>query len=257
MDSRFTLGGHFKNPLIDSKSQCSKQKGRETMNHIASAQDPRGIRAAFCFRWRAVALFVLLMAVGTGCVSPTQTVGLLGGVTAVLGQAPADEIEETYYLGVFDPQEQVPPTVYRVTVHGQASAMSFTRFASGWVPADVADSLNTNFSFDTKNGGALQQTGTPAQSVLQTGRRLVLFGPEGFREAPRNSRLVIVMGQDPSSYFNAISQGLTEITQVQMETSTSAASQQLFKEFARITSERDGLVQLQLQMQLVAAQNKK
>jgi hypothetical protein len=192
----------------------------------------------------------------SGCVTPTETTALVGTTTAVLGQAPADEIEQTYYLGIFDPQEQVPPMVYRVTVHGQASAMSFTRFASGWVPAQVADSLSTNFSFDTKNGGALTQSGSaPTASLLQTGRRLVLFGPEGFREAPRDSRLVIVMGQDPSSYFNAISQGLGEITKVQAESQGSAASQALFKEYARVSSEKDSLQQLQLQIQLVAAQN--
>ena len=199
---------------------------------------------------------ICIACICSGCATPVETTALVGISTGLLGQAPADEIEQTYYLGIFDPQEQVPPMVYRVTVHGQASAMSFTRFASGWVPAQVADSLGTNFSFDTKNGGAFQQTGAaPTEPLLQTGRRLVLFGPEGFREAPRDSRLVIVMGQDPSSYFNAISQGLGEITKVQAETNSSAAAQQIFKEYARITSEKDGLQQLQLQLQLVAAQN--
>jgi hypothetical protein len=210
----------------------------------------------FPMPWASTALCVICAAALSGCVSPTQTTALLGVATAALGQAPADEIEQTYYLGIFDPQEQVPPMVYRVTVHGQASAMSFTRFASGWVPAQVADSLSTNLSFDTKNGGDLQQTGSaPTEALLKTGRRLILFGPEGFREAPRDSRLVIVMGQDPSSYFNAISQGLGEITKVQAEAQGSAASQQLFKEYARVSSEKDSLQQLQLQIQLVAAQN--
>src|ERR1700722_5095094 len=80
----------------------------------------------------------LLLLIVAGCATPAGTVGLIGGVTAILGNAPADEIEETYYLGVFDPQEQLPPAVYRVTVHGQASSMSYVRFASGWVPAAAA-----------------------------------------------------------------------------------------------------------------------
>ena len=38
--------------------------------------------------------------------------------------------------------EQVPPSVYRVRVKGQASFLSATKFASGWVPADLVDSLS-------------------------------------------------------------------------------------------------------------------
>src|SRR4051794_16313012 len=92
--------------------------------------------------WRFSIGLALTLIFCVGCSTPEQTITLVGGTTSVLGQSPAQEIQQVYYLGVFDPQEQVPPAVYRITVHGQGSAMSFVRFASGWVPAPLIDSLN-------------------------------------------------------------------------------------------------------------------
>ena len=70
----------------------------------------------------------------TGCnnLTPGAEVAL---ATSFGGRAPTNEVQQIYYLGVFDPREQVPPTIYRVRVLGQAAAISRTRFASGWVPA--------------------------------------------------------------------------------------------------------------------------
>src|SRR6266850_8359765 len=62
----------------------------------------------------------LVIAVLThGCATPLQNAGLAAGITAAGGRSPGHEIEQVYYLGVFDPQDQVSPAVYRVTVHGQ------------------------------------------------------------------------------------------------------------------------------------------
>ncbi|MBD3268427.1 hypothetical protein GF373_17305, partial [bacterium] len=79
-----------------------------------------------------VTLAALLMCYGceTG-----QVVGSAAGVTWVGAQAPGNEIQQIYYLGVFDPHEQVPPQVYRITVRGQASAFSGVKYSSGWVHA--------------------------------------------------------------------------------------------------------------------------
>ena len=41
----------------------------------------------------------------------------------------------------------------------------------------------------------------------------MMFGPEGFREAPANHRLVVVMGADPSAFFEAVDQTLGVIAQ--------------------------------------------
>src|SRR5437879_5604100 len=87
-------------------------------------------------------LIALLMTTGSlwlsGCASPAGTYALGAVGATVLGaQSPNNEIEVIYYLGVFDPQDQLPPTVYRVRVHGQASFISLTKFASGWVRAEL------------------------------------------------------------------------------------------------------------------------
>ena len=52
---------------------------------------------------------------------------------------------------------------------------------------------------------------------LPTGRKLVLFGPEGFRPVPKNHRLVIVMGSNPEEFFKAIDESLGMISKVKMD----------------------------------------
>lgn len=185
----------------------------------------------------------LIGAFTCGCATPGQTAGLVVGVTALLGQSPAQEIQQVYYLGIFDPQEQLPSSVYRVTVHGQGSAMSFVRFASGWAPASMIDTLNTNIGFNNKTGD-FEITGKGQDSGIETGRRLMLFGPEGFREAPRDHRLVIVMGQNPEAFFDAIGSGLETVAAVQQEKLDSTATQALDAEFRRLVAERDRLQDL-------------
>ena len=45
-------------------------------------------------------------------------------------------------------------------------------------------------------------------------RRLIMFGPEGFREAPKNHRLVVVMGASPETFFNAVDRALGVVAEV-------------------------------------------
>lgn len=280
---------------------------------------------------------VAVAAAIAGCNSPWPYVGAAAGAAALGGQAPTNEIEQVYYLGVFDPQEQIPQAVYRVTVHGQGSFISQTKFASGWVPANLVDTLNQSIGFDEQgrfsvgaksgdaipadskptprpdevaptkspadeskdsdeapsedveaNGDAEPATGTtgatdpavpeesppktadpqagskghadsdpdPTQDAdipesdvsnrgIPTGRRLVLFGPEGFREAPRDHRLVIVMGSNPAHFFKAIGESLQAIRQVQVESSNSGAAQQVMGEMLRLEAEYARLTDLQ------------
>ena len=175
-----------------------------------------------------------------------------------------------YYLGVFDPQEQLPETVYRLTIHGQASAISGMKFGSGWVHADLIDSLNSRAAFDDsgrititrsvpkKNEGdntngddsGVVETVTVSKSrdsefpSLETGRRLMLFGPEGFREAPKNHRLVVVMGSNPEAFFNAIDQSLGIVSEVFREQRNTGLAQKIFKAMIKIKDERQALTQL-------------
>lgn len=155
--------------------------------------------------------------------------------------SPTHEIEQTYYVGIFDPQEQVPQAVYRIRVHGQGSFLSQTRFASGWVPASLADSLGTSIGFSKETGniefkGKDSETSGPA-----AGRRLMMFGPEGFREAPKDHRLAIVMGSSPEKFFDAMSDGLAAIAEVKAEARDSTATTLLLDELLSLRDERERL----------------
>ncbi|MEM1330118.1 MAG: hypothetical protein AAGG07_06120 [Planctomycetota bacterium] len=162
---------------------------------------------------------ILVIAPITGCSTEGVIIGATAGAvatTAYLGATPGNEIEQVYYLGVLDPQEQVPPAIYRVTVRGQSSAISSTKFASGWVRSDLVDSLQSSASFD-ENGGGASVSGNALGGSIASDRRLVMFGPEGFREAPKDHRLVIMMGSNPDAYFRAVDSALGVIAQAELK----------------------------------------
>jgi hypothetical protein len=158
-------------------------------------------------RW----LVIGFTAAVSGCSTIQETNQAVVGSSVLLGHTPTTNIGQTYYLGVFDPREQLPPTIYRIRVQGQASALSSTQFASGWVRADLVDSLSGRVNLD--KGQISQSEDKDSQIRLnedrnELNRRLVMFGPEGFREAPKDHRLVIVMGSSPQTFFGAIDQAL-------------------------------------------------
>jgi hypothetical protein len=195
----------------------------------------------------------------SGCETAAGTAALIGGGAAYNSRSPGHEIEQVYYLGVFDPQDQVPPTIYRVRVRGQSSVMGQTQFASGWVPAQVIDSLGSQVSANFSQSGAPGSAGplVPARGVdikiskgeydlsnLETGRRLMQFGPEGFRETPRDHRLVIVMGHNPQDFFSAIDQALGAVSQVRAEGQDNALVKKLFDALLALRTESDQLQDL-------------
>lgn len=204
-------------------------------------------------RWRTWAGLLLSSLILAACDTTAETVTLGAvGATVIGGQTPSTEIQQTYYLGVFDPQDQIPPTVYRVRVRGQASFISFASFASGWVPAQFADSLASSIGFDAagKSLTISKGTDTGALSNLQTGRRLVLFGPEGFREAPRDHRLVVVMGSNPQAFFEGISNALGNIAQARTAQQNVGLHRQLFDALVQLRAERDRLDDLAKDVEL-------
>lgn len=70
---------------------------------------------------RGLLIILTMVLFVTGCNSLPQSIALGTVVVTGFGAAmPAHEIEQIYYLGSFDPQEQVPPALYRVRVRGQA-----------------------------------------------------------------------------------------------------------------------------------------
>lgn len=184
--------------------------------------------------YRTIKLIVIasLLVMLNACANSGQNTALGLGVTAGLAVSPSNEIEQIYYLGTFDPQSQLPPTIYRVRVRGQGSALSNVKFASGWLPAEVVDSLTRKVSFDET--GVSVSSAQGSEGVLDLHRRLMQFGPEGFREAPANHRLVIVMGADPSNYFNGIERALGEVSKFRSQQDNSELKAVLFPVLVRL-----------------------
>ena len=188
---------------------------------------------------------VLVAALLQGCASTEQSVALgVGFATAVGAQAPTHEIQQTYYFGVFDPQGQLPPQMYRIRVHGQASFISFMQFASGWVPAKLIDSLNTTAGFDNAGRASLSQGSNAQLSDLSEGRRLLLFGPQGFREAPKDHRLVIIMGASPEAFFSAIDRTVGKVSAAIEERRNTKLMQKLFRALVTVQADRERLSEL-------------
>lgn len=200
-------------------------------NHASIYREEQAnMRSSYLYRGFAV---LLLISALQGCATTAQDVALGTSIgTGVLARTPTNELEQIYYLGSFDPRGQLPPTIYRVRVHGQASAFSNVNFASGWVPAGVIDSLSTSIRFDNNNNVSI--TNANDKAGLDLHRRLMQFGPEGFREAPADHRLVIVMGADPSNYFNGIETALGQISQFDVTQENNELKMALLQELVRL-----------------------
>jgi len=161
-----------------------------------------------------LAAIPLLALAVSGCdtIAQRNQIILATGVVAA-SMTPSFDLEQTYYLGSFDPAGQLPPTLYRIRVRGQSSVLSNTKFASSWVPAEVIDALTGSASLDVKTGSIniSKNTGSPGFNINDSGRRLMQFGPEGFRSAPKGHRLVILMGASPETVEQAFSSALGSV----------------------------------------------
>jgi hypothetical protein len=197
------------------------------------------------------AMSLVALAGCVGCASDGRTALAVGGAVVGLGNTPTTHIGQTYFLGAFDPRDQLPPTIYRIRIRiqGQASALSSTKFASGWVQADLVDSLSGKVSSEARNGAepTATPTGNGARNEAdksQLDRRLVMFGPEGFREAPKNHRLVVVMGSTPESFFGAMDQALGVVAGATQSSGASAQAQRAIQaDLQRLRQERRTLDQ--------------
>lgn len=177
---------------------------------------------------------------------PTRN-SLAAATVATLAATPNADIEQTYYLGSFDPQDQVPPAIYRIRVRGQSSVLNRTRFASSWVPAEVVDALTGSISFKDKDKSSLdvQTSAAAGAKGLDVGRGMIMFGPEGFREAPRNHRLVIVMGSDPEQVEQAFASALGTVASVKFGQGGAAVNDAVMDLLLKLADEKDSLRQLQ------------
>lgn len=196
------------------------------------------IRRTFTLLGSCVALALL-----SACATPWQSGLLAVAGTGALAHSPTSIMNQTYYLGAFDPLEQMPPTIYRIRVQGQASALSRTSFASGWVRADLVDSLSGKIEIDRNT---VQVSGSKTVPLAQVdenrtdlNRRLIMFGPEGFREAPRNHRLVVVMGSNPEAFFSSVDRALGVVAgATQSDTSGPDVTRELWADLSRMREER-------------------
>ena len=117
------------------------------------------------------------------------------------------------------------------------------RFGSGWAPAPLVDSLTSQYSFNFDKGAdpGVKSAGDAIEG-FKTGRRLVMFGPEGFREAPKDHRLVIVMGVSPEGFFEAIDKGVAQVAKVRAEEMEGGLRSQLLEQLIKLNRERLTLV---------------
>lgn len=164
----------------------------------------------------------------------------------------AHKIHQIYYLGIFDPLEQVPPSLYRIRVRGQADFISRTNYAAGWVPAALVDSLGGSIAFDPESKELrFGPPGGDAKVELETGRRMMLFGPEGFREAPAGHRLAIVMASDPSKFFEAIDDVLGQLSAAKAlsQSDPRTSKEAVLDRVLAATRERDALERLDLDVE--------
>lgn len=188
---------------------------------------PPVLRHLRCSLFVALSLATLIGCGGLQVAQRYQLAGVVG--VAALAVTPSLDLEQTYYLGSFDPQGQLPPAVYRIRVRGQSSVLNSTRFASSWVPAEVVDALSGSIAIGPKNGKVEIERASTAESLADAGRGLWMFGPEDFREAPRNHRLVIVMGASPETVEQAFASALGTIAKVKFGQSGSVLDSDLFK----------------------------
>lgn len=210
-----------------------------TCNEQSRARRPRA----------SVAICIALATLMTAC--STANVALrnrqVGGTLTALAMTPNADIEQTYYLGSFDPLDQVPPAVYRIRVRGQSSILNQTRFASSWVPASVVDALTGSVGFKGKDGLEVDAVnGFGDGKGLKVGRGMVMFGPEGFREAPRDHRLVVIMGSNPEQVEQAFSSALGSIATVKFGQSGAGVEREVFDLLLKLGAEKDSLRTLQL-----------
>lgn len=185
---------------------------------------------------------ISVLGILAGCANSRNNYELGVGTIVALGHTPTTNIGQTYYLGVFDPREQLPPTIYRIRVQGQASALSTTAFASGWIRADLVDSLSGQISLDKTQVKTSEDVANKVPPEADRGalnRRLIMFGPEGFREAPRDHRLVVVMGSNPDAFFNSVDRALGVVASVtQPQTTEPNVPREIWADTARMREER-------------------
>jgi hypothetical protein len=77
----------------------------------------------------------------------------------------------------------------------------------------------------------------------------MMFGPEGFREAPANHRLVLVMGSSPEKYFEAVDTVLGTVSQAFAKQRQSGLTAELMTALTTTSRERADLAELRTRLE--------
>ncbi len=194
------------------------------------------VATAFGAPARSAWVLTLLCTMLGGCGTLTVAQRNVLAAATVGSVVPNANLDQVYYLGSFDPHSQLPPSLYRIRVRGQSSILSQMRFASSWAPAAVVDSLSGSVEMDIKSGRVTTTGG--AGPGLGDGRGLMLFGPEGFRPAPRDHRLVVIMGSSPEAVEQAFSSALGTVARVRFGQPSGALDRRLFEHLTELGQER-------------------
>ncbi len=73
---------------------------------------------------------------------------------------------------------------------------------------------------------------------------MILFGPEGFREAPVDHRLVVVMGSSPEKFFSMVDQTLGIVAAATQQKPDSGYERERIENAQMIRSQRESLDRL-------------
>ena len=194
--------------------------------------------------WRCAAPLCVVGLAGCSGLEVAQKNSLYGAAIGLAAVTPSADVEQTYYLGSFDPRDQLQPAIYRIRVRGQSSILNRTRFASSWVPAEVVDALTGSVQINTEknnSGDVTLKRNDPDGVHLESGRKLVMFGPEGFRPAPKNHRLVVILGSNPEDVESAFASALGTVAKVRFGRSGAALDRDLFSMLLDLGQEREQL----------------
>ncbi len=103
----------------------------------------------------------------------------------------------------------------------------------------MIDSLGSSVEISKKDGKIVMTRAEGDQlSRLTIGRRLMQFGPEGFREVPKDHRLVILMGSDPEDFFKAMDEALGAVSQAKIDQDSRALNKLLFEAITKARAEK-------------------
>jgi len=124
---------------------------------------------------------------------PRLAIGMIAMSALLAGCAPA--FKETYYVGVYDKNDTgTPMQFYRYRLNGTVDFGSKFKFQTGWYPKAALQAFV----------GEDRDVGTNGGATADSGKDVVVIGPEGAVKALREQYLVALMATDPGPATGAL-----------------------------------------------------